>query len=107
MTIASNFIPQTKLIFTRTSDGMGGFTKTQTRVEKIYGMVEVWENEPTMIVHRETNLVPEDMVIVTDQVHGSTFSGTYEVTGVRAMGASLFKRVVLSKVNRPTHPVAS
>jgi len=97
---ASMFMPHKRYSYSRTSDGEGGFSKTLTYVGVLYGSTETYENNTTMVVNKNTSVVPEDIVGIVE--NGS--EAYYEVTAVRQMGAAQHKRLYLSRQERPIRP---
>jgi hypothetical protein len=93
--------PHKKYSYVRAADGQGGFTKTVTYIGVLYGSLETFANAPAMIVKRQSEVVPEDIVGVTENY----IEAFYEVMSVMIMGSAGHKRLMLSRLERPIRPV--
>jgi hypothetical protein len=60
----------------------------------------VHEGRITLIVRRETDVETEDVVEVSFMN-----AGKYRVTAIESMGASVYKRLTLERVDKPINPV--
>ena len=97
----SNMRPHKKYVYTRTSDGEGGFTKTVAYLGVIYGSLETFSNAPAMTVKRKSVVKPEDIIgVLEDYVEAF-----YEVMSVMIMGSAGHKRLMLSRLEKPIRPV--
>jgi len=59
---ASAMKPHIRYRPTKTDDGQGGVTKVNGIGVTFYATVELWKNQPTMIVRRETDINVEDVI---------------------------------------------
>lgn len=100
---SSMLMPHKRYSYVKSSDGEGGFTKQLTYQGVLYGSVQTYDNSPVMVVRKNTEIKPEDIVGVVE--NGET--AYYEVKSVMVMGAAQHKRAMLNRLDRPIRPVPS
>ncbi len=97
---ASTLMPHKRYVYVRAGDGEGGFTKTLTYYGVLYGSLETYANEPVMVVNRKSEIVPEDLIGVVEGCE----EAQYEVKSIMQMGMAPYKRVMLSRRDKPVRP---